>query len=80
MSLINCNKGIKLKWLKYCVLSTAGADYLTNDNSDNIIFWYYYHVVTYQQKTIKNYQNILVKDLKDYFIGMIIKQKVRTQV
>ena len=30
----------------------------------------------YQQKTIKNYQNFLAKDLKDQFIGMNIK-KVR---
>ena len=28
----------------------------------------------YQQETIKNYQNFLVKDLKDQFIGMNIKQ------
>ena len=31
----------------------------------------------YQQKTIKNYQNFFAKDLKDQFIGMNIKQKVR---
>ena len=31
----------------------------------------------YPQKTIKNYQNFLAKDLKDQFIGMNIKQKVR---
>ena len=30
----------------------------------------------YQQETIKNYQNFFVKDLKDQFIGMNIKQKV----
>ena len=30
----------------------------------------------YQQKTTRNYQNVLVKDLKDHFIGMDIKQKV----
>ena len=34
----------------------------------------------YQQKTIKNYQNFLVKDLKDQFIGMSIKQKVRIKI
>ena len=34
----------------------------------------------YQQKTIKNYQNVLVKELKDHFIGMNIKQKVRIKI
>ena len=29
----------------------------------------------YQQKTIKNYQNFLAKDLKDQCIGMNIKLK-----
>ena len=31
----------------------------------------------YQQKTIKNYQNVLTKDLKDQFIEINLKQKVR---
>ena len=31
----------------------------------------------YQQETIKNYQNFLTKNLKDQFIGMDTKQKVR---
>ena len=30
----------------------------------------------YQQETIKNYENILAKDLEDQFIGMNTKQKV----
>ena len=34
----------------------------------------------YQQKTVKNYQNFLAKDLKDKFIGMNIKQNVRTKI
>ena len=33
-----------------------------------------------QQKIIKNYQNLLVKDLKDQFIGINIKQKVRIKI
>ena len=33
-----------------------------------------------QQKIIKNYQNLLAKDLKDQFIGMNIKQKVRIKI
>ena len=31
----------------------------------------------YQQKIIKNCQNLLVKDLKDQFTGMNTTQKVR---
>ena len=34
----------------------------------------------YQQETIKNYQNFYVKDLKDQFIEMSIKQKVRIKI
>ena len=34
----------------------------------------------YQQKTIKNYQNSLAKDLKDLSIGMNIKQRVRIKI
>ena len=37
MPLINCKIELKLKWIKCCVLSKAGAD--SNDaNSNNIIF------------------------------------------
>ena len=31
----------------------------------------------YQQKPTKNYQNVLAKDLKDQFIRMNLKQKVK---
>ena len=34
----------------------------------------------YQPKIIKDNQNVFVKDLKDYFIGMNIKQKVRMKI
>ena len=34
----------------------------------------------YQQETIKNYQNVLVKHLKDQCTGMKIKQKVRVKL
>ena len=37
MSLINCKIVLKLKWTKYCVLSTVGAD-KDNVNTNNIIF------------------------------------------
>ena len=32
---------------------------------------------SHQQKTTKNYQNVLAKDLKDQFIRMNLKQKVK---
>ena len=32
------------------------------------------------KKTIKNYKQFLVKNLKDQFIGMNIKQKVRIKI
>ena len=34
----------------------------------------------YRQEKIKNYQNVLVIDLKDKFIGMNIKQEVRIKI
>ena len=33
-----------------------------------------------QQNRIENYQNLVVKDLKDQFIGMNIKQKMRIKM
>ena len=37
MSLINCKAELKLKWIKYCVLSATGKDN-DNDKNNNIIF------------------------------------------
>ena len=34
----------------------------------------------YQQRIIKNYQNFLVNDLKDQFVGMNIKEKERIKM
>ena len=34
----------------------------------------------YQQKIIKSYQNFLANDLKNQFIGMNIKQKLRIKI
>ena len=34
----------------------------------------------YQQKAIKNYENFLVKDLKDLYIGINIKQNLRMKI
>ena len=41
---------------------------------------YMFLLYLYQQETIKSYQNFLLKDLKDKFIGMNIKQKVRIKI
>ena len=84
MPLVNCKAELKLSRTKHCVLSVAGTDN-ANGNNDNIIFTIketklYVPVVTYQQKTIKNYKIFWVKDLKDQFIGMSIKQKVRIKI
>ena len=74
---------IKLKWTKYCALAAAVA---VNVNVDSdIIFtiktqYYMFQLQLYQQETIKHYQNFLVKDLKDQFIGMNINQKVRIKL
>ena len=37
MPLINCKVELKLKWIKYCVLTLAGADNI-HSNPNNIIF------------------------------------------
>ena len=76
MPLINCKAELKLRWTKYCVLSAGGNDNLNNidniNNDNNIILGF-----------IKGYiinPLILLKDLKDQFIGMNIKQKVIDKV
>ena len=68
----------------YCVLYANGNDNV-NDNTNNIFLpsktpKYMFQLSLYQQQTIKNYQNFLAKDLKDKFVGMIIKQKVRAKI
>ena len=81
--LINCKVELKLKWTEYCVLSVAGKENNINDDADanNIIFTIkdrklYVPLVSLLAKIIKNYQNVLAKDLKYQFIGMNIKRKV----
>ena len=74
--MLSC-KRFKLKWLKYCVLSTAGNN-KTNANPNILILIlivllfslsktqnYMFLSSLYQQKIIKNYQNFLVMDLID---------------
>ena len=62
-------------------MPTAGVDN-TVANRNNIIFTIkdtklYFSVATLSENFIKNYQNFLAKDLKDRFIGMNIKRKMR---
>ena len=47
-----------------------------------ILFFYQMHkiICPSKQKTIKNHENVLAKDLKDRCIAMNIKQKVRTKI
>ena len=80
MLLINLEVELKLKWTKYCVLLQN-----TNANPNNIIFTIkdtklYVSGVTLSAREIKNYQTPLAKDLKNYFIGINIRQKVRIKV
>ena len=82
MPLINCKIELKLKWTKCFVLSTPGNDDIKN-NANNIIFTmkdtelYVPFVTLSARDNQKIYQNFLVKGLKDPFIGINIKQKVR---
>ena len=78
MQLINCKVKSKLKWTNYCILSAAGNDNNINENADvNDIFnikdtKLYVLVVTLSER-VKNYLNLLAKDLKYPFIGVNIK-------
>ena len=81
MPLINCKVERKYKCRKYCILSPAGVDNV-NANSNNIMFSIkdiklYFLLSLYQQKIIKNYQNVLKKDLKDQFIEN--KYKIKSE-
>ena len=80
MPLTNCKVELKFKWTKYCVLSASGND--NDNNSTNIIFTTKdtKFCVAVVISSNKNYHDFLVKDLKDQFIGMNIKQKVRIKI
>ena len=80
MLLINLEVELKLKWTKYCVLLLN-----TNGNPNNIIFTIndtklYVSGVILSAREIKNYQTSLAKDLKNQFIGINIRQKVRIKI
>ena len=85
MSLISCKIVLKCKWNRQFVLVAAGVDHV-NVNDDNISFTnkdtelYLLVVTLYQQKTIKNYRNFLAMGLKDQFIEVNIKQKIKIKI
>ena len=65
-------------------MPTAGVD-IDDGSPNNIISTikdtkFYDLVVTLTAREIRNYQNILAKDLKGKFIGMNTKQKVRIKI
>ena len=65
-------------------MPAAGED-KSNANPNNIFLLskaqnHMFLLSLYLEKTIKNHQNFLAKDLKDQFIGMNIKQKVRIKI
>ena len=73
MLLINCKVDLKPKLTKHCVLSVLGnKSDNANVDSNNITFTINdvklcVLLSLYQQKTIKDYQNILSNYLKDPF-------------
>ena len=65
-------------------MSAGGADH-TSDRDDNIIFpikdtKLYVPVVTLSAKDNQKLSNLLAKDLRNQFIGLNIKQKVRIKI
>ena len=78
--LINCKVELKLGSMKHCALTWVVLKMMMLILL--ILFLlpkiqYVVHVVTLSAKDNKNYQNTFVKDFKDQFIQMNIKQKVR---
>ena len=75
MPLINYKVELKLKQANHRVLSANDNDNTDADGNDFIFknTKLYVPFVTYQQKTIKYYQNFLAEDLKDHCIGMNMK-------
>ena len=87
MPLINYKGELKRKWTKYFgFFSPAGADDVNgnDDDNDNIFVMkdtqLYVSAVTLTARAIKNNQNVSTKYLKDPFIGMNIKRKVRIKL
>ena len=71
MPLINCKIKLNLTWEKKCVLSNDDGDavFIINDTK------LYVPVVTLSKEDNKDFIDNKIKDFKDLFIGMNIKQK-----
>ena len=71
MPLINCKIKLNLTWKKECVLSSdaGNAVFIINDTK------MYVQLLLYLKKIIKILLNNKIKDFRDLFIGMNIKQK-----
>ena len=76
MPLINCKIKLNLTWKKECVLSTADDDavFIINDTK------YTFQLLLCQKKIIKILLNNKIKDFKDLFIGMNVKQKEKLKM
>ena len=75
MPLINCKVELKLKWTKYSVFSAARADNGNVNNDDNNIF------TIKDKKLYALVVTLSARDnLKDQFIVMIIKQRLRIKI
>ena len=71
MPLINCKIKLNLTWKKECVLTTTDDNAVFIINDTNCMF----QLLLCQKKIIKILLNNKIKDFKDLFIGMNIKQK-----
>ena len=85
MPLDNCKIELKLKWTKYCLLSAAGTGDINNIDSNNIVFTirnlkFYVPVGFLSARNNQKLSKLHSKNLKDDFIGMNIKEKVRTKL
>ena len=76
MPLINCKIKLNLTWKKKCVLSNQAGNAVFIINNKN----YTFRLLLCQKKVIKILLNNKIKDFKDLFIGMNIKQKKKLKM
>ena len=83
MPVINWKIELKLKWPKYCTLYANGNDVNDNDNVNNTVFTIKDTITCSSCNFISKRQSKFIRtseELKDQFIGMNIKQKVRRKI
>ena len=70
MPLINCKVYLELNWIEDCILSSDGysAKFAIKDAKLHVA------IITFLLKTVKNWKNNEAKDVKDVFIGIVMKQ------